>query len=106
VHGVENVMNMPRLILFCDVERPLPQPMASLNRLIARTLMRATTTQNEEGERIGLINRIASPFLKVHSLMRKVKAADRHAYYRRKRAASATALALIGGAVIWVLLIA
>lgn len=63
VHSVENGTDMRRLILFCDVERPLHQPTAWLSQRVTRTAMRATSKQNEAGERIRLFNRIASPFL-------------------------------------------
>jgi beta-hydroxylase len=106
VHCVENGTDMRRLILFCDVERPLRQPMAWLNRLVTQTIMRATTTQNEEGERIGLINRVASPFLKLHGMTRQAKAQDRRAYYRRKRAVTGIASAIFLGTLIWLLLAA
>jgi beta-hydroxylase len=104
VHCVENATETPRLILFCDFERPLREPMASVNRLIMRTVMRATTTQNEAGESIGLINRIASPFLWLHGVTRRAKARDRRAYYRFKRAVSAGLLVVLGGSLLWVLL--
>jgi beta-hydroxylase len=106
VHCVENGTDTRRLILFCDVERPLRQPMASLNRLVTRTVMRATTTQNEEGERIGLINRVAAPFLRLHSRSRLAKARDRRAYYRRKRIVSAAALVTLAGLLTLLLLTA
>jgi beta-hydroxylase len=101
VHSVENGTATPRLILFCDVERPWRQPMASLNRLMTRSIMRATTTRNETGERIGLINRVASPFLKLHERSRRAKASDRRSYYRRKQAVSWAALVMLCALLVW-----
>ncbi|MEJ0018129.1 MAG: aspartyl/asparaginyl beta-hydroxylase domain-containing protein [Acetobacteraceae bacterium] len=102
VHSVENATATGRLILFCDIERPLHWPMSWINRVVSRTVMRATVTQNEAGERIGLINRIAAPFLTLHAMTRQVKTSDRRGYYRMKRMVGAVVLiALL--ALLWVL---
>lgn len=59
VHWAENRTNQTRVILFCDVERPLhTRFMQTLNRGVGRVLGRATATQNIGGERIGIINRL------------------------------------------------
>lgn len=57
VHWVKNETPMTRVILFCDVERPLPAPLRQFNRWISGVLGRATAPQNIEGERVGVINR-------------------------------------------------
>jgi beta-hydroxylase len=59
VHWAENRTDKTRVILFCDVERPLHTgPLRAINRLVGRVLGRATATQNVGGERIGMINRL------------------------------------------------
>jgi beta-hydroxylase len=105
VHCAENRTDTQRLILFCDFARPLREPMASFNLIVARTVVRGTGTQNEPGERIGLINRIASPFLRLHGLARMAKQRNRATYYRGKRAISTALVALLGGVLVWCLLI-
>ncbi|MGH6971156.1 MAG: aspartyl/asparaginyl beta-hydroxylase domain-containing protein, partial [Caulobacteraceae bacterium] len=50
VHEALNETDVTRLILLCDVERPLAGPMRPINRWIMRHVMGATGTQNEEGE--------------------------------------------------------
>jgi beta-hydroxylase len=57
VHWVKNETPTTRVILFCDVERPLPAPLRQINRWISGVLGRATAPQNMEGERVGVINR-------------------------------------------------
>lgn len=58
VHWVENETDQSRLILFCDIERPLKSSaLVSLNRRVSAWLGRATAPQNVEGERVGAINR-------------------------------------------------
>lgn len=51
VHAAQNDTGINRLILFCDVERPMWGPAARINRWVMRHVMRATATQNVEGER-------------------------------------------------------
>ncbi len=58
VHWAHNATDQHRIILFCDLERPLhTRPMAALNRWVSRHLGRATATQNVPGERVGGISR-------------------------------------------------
>ena len=59
VHWAENRTDTTRVILFCDVERPLRTPlMRGVNRAVSRVLGQATATQNVGGERVGAINRL------------------------------------------------
>lgn len=59
VHSARNDTNQTRVILFCDVERPLRTPiMRAINRFIANTLVRAAGTQNVPTEKVGMLNRL------------------------------------------------
>ena len=59
VHWAENRTDQTRVILFCDVERPLRTPLLrGINRVVGRVLGQATATQNVGGERVGAINRL------------------------------------------------
>jgi len=59
LHSAANETDQTRLILFCDVERPLrTRVMRAINRFISNTVVRAGSTQNVPTERIGLLNRI------------------------------------------------
>ena len=59
VHWVKNETEKTRVILFCDIERPLSNHvMTRINRWISGLLGRATAPQNVEDERVGGINRI------------------------------------------------
>jgi len=59
LHSAANETEQTRLILFCDVERPLrTRVMRAINRFISNTVVRAGSTQNVPTERIGLLNRI------------------------------------------------
>src|SRR5437899_2795777 len=61
VHRFENLTDETRIILFCDVERPLrTRVMRALNRFVIRHVVAMTATKNVEGETVGLANRIFS----------------------------------------------
>ncbi|VVN42317.1 hypothetical protein PS662_05550 [Pseudomonas fluorescens] len=58
VHWVKNETGETRVILFCDVERPLSNRlMTRINRWISACLGRATAPQNLNDERVGGINK-------------------------------------------------
>ncbi len=57
VHWVKNETDVTRVILFCDIERPLSSPlMTRINRKVSAFLGRATAPQNTDDERVGGIN--------------------------------------------------
>ncbi len=59
VHWAENRTEQTRVILFCDVERPLHfAPLRAFNHWIGGVLGRATATDNIGGERVGFVNRL------------------------------------------------
>jgi beta-hydroxylase len=59
VHWAENNTAQTRVILFCDVERPLRTPiMRAINRFVSRVLGGATAAQNVATERVGAVNRL------------------------------------------------
>jgi len=59
VHWAENRTNTTRIILFCDVDRPLRSPVLRVfNRLLGVTLGRATAARNLHTEPLGTINRL------------------------------------------------
>jgi beta-hydroxylase len=84
VHEAYNGWHHTRLVLFCDVERPLAQPMATLNRWVTHHVMRATRTQNVAGEPIGGINRFYGWVAGVIAFGKALKARDRRLYYGLK----------------------
>ena len=59
VHWVKNETEKTRVILFCDIERPLSNRfMTRVNRGVSTWLGRATAPQNLDDERVGGINRV------------------------------------------------
>ena len=91
IHYAENTTQQQRVILFCDVERPLKSRlMTTVNRWFARNVMKASATQNVEGEKIGALNRMFGGFYQLRLRAKALKARSRTGYYVLK-------WALLGG---------
>ncbi len=98
IHYAENKSDVTRLILFCDVERPMTVGLiARFNRFMANTLVRASKTQNVEGEPVGILNRAFGYFYRVRLVGKRLKARNRFAYYAVK-------FAMLGGLFYWIFL--
>ena len=85
IHRAENNSNSPRIILFCDVERPLRTGLArAANRFFARTFVAAAVTANEPGEKVGVLNRIFGVVYHLRGVARRMKRTNRIVYYTLK----------------------
>ena len=81
IHSAENATDKTRIILFCDVERPLhTRAMQALNRFISRTVIRAASTQNTETEPVGALNRIYAMLGQGSDLLTRLKRRNRPAF--------------------------
>jgi beta-hydroxylase len=82
VHRVENDTDAYRVILFCDVTRPLHTPvLRGINRLVARHIVKASQTRNAPGDKVGVLNRISGWVYRYKMFLRRVKEANRPLYY-------------------------
>jgi beta-hydroxylase len=85
-----------RIILFCDVERPMRgRVMRAVNRWVIRHVVALTATKNVEGERVGLANRVFGLVYRVRLPLKRLKKASRPAYYALKYGALGAALYLV-----------
>jgi beta-hydroxylase len=58
IHWAVNGSDSGRVILFCDVERPMRYRwMGAVNRWLGRTMMTAASSPNETGDQTGLVSR-------------------------------------------------
>jgi beta-hydroxylase len=72
IHHAKNETAHHRLILFCDVERPMKYRWARrFNRFVARHLLAAAASPNMEGDKTGGVNRV---FRYIHILQVRGKA--------------------------------
>lgn len=82
IHHAENRTDQTRVILFCDIERPLSNPVIRwVNRVIGRRLIRAAATENVPGEHVGVLNRVFEYIFKIRILGTRIKAWNKPVYY-------------------------
>ncbi|CNK67284.1 lipid A hydroxylase LpxO [Yersinia proxima] len=82
IHYAENQSGQDRLILFCDIERPMRYRWAQwVNHWLGRNLMSAATAPNEEGDRTGGVNRAFKYIYAVRKIGKRLKAWNRRIYY-------------------------
>ena len=86
VHEAFNGSDMTRLILFCDVERPVRGPWQAVNRWMIHHVMGATGAPNEVGEQVGAVNRFFERIYGVMESGKALKAKNRRLYYALKYA--------------------
>jgi len=85
IHWAENKTDVSRLILFCDIERPLKSRIiAAMNHSFKATAIRATQTENAPGEKIGALNRAFSVAYYARLPGKALKKKSRLAYYSVK----------------------
>jgi beta-hydroxylase len=85
IHWAENRTDVDRLILFCDVERPLRSRIAArLNHWVEATFVRATQTENAPGDKVGFLNRLFSVAYFVRLPGKRLKAWNKYVYYAVK----------------------
>ncbi|MFI4933091.1 MAG: aspartyl/asparaginyl beta-hydroxylase domain-containing protein [Caulobacterales bacterium] len=94
VHEALNETDVTRLILFCDIERPVAGLMRPINRWVMRHVMGETGAPNEEGEAVGAINRLYSRLAGTQAAFKRLKARNQTLYYLQKNATIALVLAL------------
>lgn len=95
IHHAHNGTEADRIILFCDVERPLRYGWArAINRFLARTLIAGSQSPNEDGDPTGGVNRAFAVLYRFRLWNKRLKARSRFAYYGLQ-------WLLIGGFLLW-----
>jgi beta-hydroxylase len=93
VHQAQNETDVERLILFCDVARPMRYDFADrFNQWFGRHVVAAASSPNDAGDRTGLINRLFFLSDRAGQWRRRFKAWNR-GVYKLTKAALAVGLA-------------
>jgi len=96
IHWARNETESNRIILFCDIERPMRYRWAqAVNRWLGRTLMTAASSPNETGDETGGINRLFRFVWHAGQYRRRFKAWNRTVYNITKGALIIAVIALI-----------
>jgi beta-hydroxylase len=95
IHYAENTTPQNRIILFCDVERPMKYRWATaFNRWFSRTVMAAAGAPNDAGDKTGGLNRAFSRLYKIRLQGKALKKRNRKLYYLQKWAFFGALLAI------------
>jgi beta-hydroxylase len=87
IHSVNNDTDQRRIILFCDVARPLHTPIArAVNQFVTKHLVKVTASQNVATDKLGVLNRIAGYVYKLKEVGQRIKKWNRRVYYTGKYA--------------------
>jgi len=98
IQRAENATDHDRIILFCDVERPMRYRWAAaLNRWLAKRFVSAGAAPNMDGDRIGALNRAFGVFYKVRLYAKRVRKTRKKLYYTIKF----SLIALLLAAILW-----
>jgi beta-hydroxylase len=96
IHSAENATDVNRIILFCDVERPMKFGfMTAMNRWVSHHIVKASATQNVEGEHVGALNKVFGKLYEIHLASRRVKQWNRKVYYALKYSLTILVVGLI-----------
>lgn len=95
IHHAKNTTPYDRIILFCDIQRPLNNPIAKgLNRVFSNTIMKASASKNLPHEPVGLINKAFKYLYQLRLIGKRLKEYNRSFYYCTKYTLYITLLGL------------
>lgn len=95
IHYAENATDKDRLILFCDVERPMRSIVGKyLNIFFGWFIMAAAASPNLKEDKTGNLNKIFKYLYSIRLLGKKIKSFNKPVYYGVK-------YMLFGGALYW-----
>jgi beta-hydroxylase len=96
VHTAENRTPMTRIILLCDIERPLKNRVVRwINHVIGHGMVRAGASPNQVGDRQGVLSTLAEYFHNVQTWGRRIKNWNYPVYYVGKKVLLVGLLGLI-----------
>lgn len=82
IHYAANNSDTDRLILFCDIERPMNNPVAKwFNRIFGRFVVTSSATKNLDTDKVGLLNRLFGGLYQIRIIGKKLKAFNKPLYY-------------------------
>ena len=85
IHYAENKTDCNRIILFCDIERPMRFGWtAAVNRWFAKNLVAAAASPNDASDKTGGLNRVFVHVMKVRVFFKNLKKWNRKVYYAGK----------------------
>lgn len=102
LHFVHNDADSPRLLLMCDIERPMSW-FGKLINLPYKLMLRATVVPNTDQDRKGFANRVFSSIVPLLNKGKDLKETNLPAYKALKYTVNTTLILLLGG-LFWLLI--
>ena len=103
IHSVTNDTDHDRLILFCDVARPIGNPVfRTFNNFIVHYIVRQTAAQNRDMEKMGFFNRFSGYFYSMKAFADRLKKKNRRVYKLVSKAVTYAVMLLIVGVILYV----
>lgn len=85
IHYAENTTDQDRVILFCDIERPMKYRWAAaFNRWFSRKVMASASSPNEAGDKTGGLNKAFNKLYAIRLRGKELKKRNRTRYYLEK----------------------
>lgn len=82
IHEAYNKTDKQRIILFADVHRPMRfKPIDKMNHWISDHILKASSSQNDETEEVGFLNKVFEKVYSLRTVSRKIKKWNRKFYY-------------------------
>lgn len=82
IHYAENQSDRDRLILFCDIERPMKYRWAAaVNHWFSRNVMAAASAPNDDSDRTGGLNRAFKYIYRIREAGKRLKKRNKTVYY-------------------------
>lgn len=74
IHEAHNKADQDRIILFCDVTRPMRSHLVSrFNNWVSNNVVKASASQNEETETVGGLNKVFEKAYSIRTISRRIK---------------------------------
>jgi len=104
IHSVNNDTDQDRLILFCDVARPIRNPIVrTINNFVVNHIVKATAAQNKDTEKVGIFNKFSGYLYGIKSISDKMRKKNRAAHkFATALLNYAILVAVVGLVILWV----
>ena len=85
IHTAENKTDEQRVILFCDIRRPMRYRWAEvINTWVSDNIVKSSASRNMDNEGIGVLNKVFGVVYHIRIAGKKIKRWNRSVYYTLK----------------------
>jgi beta-hydroxylase len=81
IHSVRNDTDQARLILFCDVARPMLPVANAINLFVCNHIVKISQAQNVATEKVGVLNRFSKYLFGLRQISERLREKNKYAVY-------------------------